>query len=135
MEKEVMIRIKGSHTIEGQTRTATMTTMGTLTLDDEGYELRYHEWGLSGTPGPLSIRVTDQSITMEHADDAHINLVLPRNGHAVNHYMTPRGPMSVDAQLNSIRSCVTEHSGELEMEYELRHGPFTSTFHMQVAFE
>jgi len=135
MDKQVTIRISGSQTTDGQTHTATMTTTGTLHLEEDSFALCYQEWGLMGRPGPLTIHVTPEAVSMNHTEPGHINLMFPRQGHAVNHIATPHGLMAVEVHMHKVRSCVTEHSGELELEYELRNGAYSSIHRMQVAFQ
>ena len=135
MEKEVVIHMKRSQSSEGQTHTEEMKTQGTLCLNEDGYTLRYREWGLINYPGSKMIEVGPGAVCMNLMEPGHIALMIPRHGRAVNHIATPNGLIALDVQMRQMHSAVNEQGGELDMTFELRNGGYSITHSLQLTMQ
>lgn len=135
MEQEVTIRIQGSLTAQGDTRTSDMTTRGQLERLPDGYVLRYEEGGLAGHPGPFIIRVDGEVISLLHCDPAHANLTFLKDRPGVNAVDTPYGLLEVEVRPKRVDSQLDDWGGSLQLNYDLScHGSLLSSHNMQVQF-
>ena len=135
MQQEVTICISGSQTAQGDTQLSEMTTRGCLERLEDGYVLCYEEGGLAGHPGPFTIRVDGDVISLLHRGPQHANLTFFRDRPGINAVRTPYGMLEVAVYPKRVDSRLDDRGGQLDLDYELLcNGNFLSSHKRLVRF-
>ncbi len=118
---DALIHIKGTQKIDGQEPDITeLTTRGTLTRTDDGWDLRYDETEATGLKGTVTtVHITKNRITLERTGANASILVLEKNRRHHSNYATPYGMIDLGSYATKLEYDLTESGGTLEFAYTL----------------
>ncbi len=133
---DVIISIDDFHEIDGEMQSASLSTVGELTVDGEGYSLTYSSIDES-VPGETTLRFDERTntVTMTRRGDGIAELVVEENRRYTGMYSTEFGPLALGVFGHSIHSHRIEADGSLNFRYTLDFNTgFSSKNELKVQF-
>lgn len=121
MTKDVMISILGLQDYQDQEQDSIeLTTAGKLTRTKQGYHLSYEESDLTGMAGTLtSFEIAPGRVILTRTGELNSEMVFERGVRHLSLYDTPYGNLEVGIAARKIHSTITDHGGELEINYSI----------------
>ena len=117
---KVMITVRGTQHVDGQSDTVELTTDAMMREDVNGFTLCYHETAATGMEGALTIlRIHPEKVTMERRGSAAGLLVLEHKKRHVCSYPTPVGSLMLGVFTDRMEQNLALGSGELLVSYTL----------------
>jgi len=115
----VLIEIKDSHEIEGETHSSEMMCDGVLEELPNGWQLDYIEQseGLQGCKSAL--RVHDRLVSLTREGDHPLNITLEQGVRHNCYYNTPAGMMHLGVFARSVESDISRTGGLIKLNYTL----------------
>lgn len=120
MQKDVIINIQDTHSIDGESQTAELLTTGTLTGFGELYSLTYAEQD-NGLKNCITTLVVEgnKKITMSRQGHYKANFVMEKGKRHNCHYSTPHGDILMGVYTSNISSDMKENGGKLVFKYTI----------------
>lgn len=121
MDKEVMITINSSQTIDGsESQGAELITQGTYSFTEGLIRFSYQESELTGMEGTKTdFLVGREEIVLSREGTVTARMVFRRGKKHLFLYETPYGALTLGLDTHRIQSSLGEHGGGLEIEYDL----------------
>ncbi|MGN1003108.1 MAG: DUF1934 domain-containing protein [Oscillospiraceae bacterium] len=121
MDKEVLITINSSQTIDGsEAQGAELITQGTYSFQEGQIRFSYMESELTGLEGTKTdFLIGREEIVMSRQGAVNARMVFRRGKKHLFLYETPYGALTLGLDTQRIQSDLDEHGGGLEVEYDL----------------
>ncbi len=120
MEKDVTINLKSVNSVDSESSTIELTTVGKFrSLANGGFQLKYEEsevTGFSGSTTCLSIFGNDL-VNLSRTGTAPSELVLEKDKKHHCHYGTPYGDMTMGIFTHCIDNKVNSDGGNIYLKY------------------
>ncbi len=117
---QAIIKIVGTQTVDGETETVELTTVGSLEQTAEGWKIRYEESEATGMEGTTTIvHVSPDKVTLERTGSNAGFLVLEKHRRHHSNYNTPYGAIDLGTYATAIDYHLTPRGGELRFAYTL----------------
>lgn len=115
-----IITIVGTQKVDDQTDTIELTTTGTLTKTDDGWDICYEEAEDSGLNNTATtIRVSPDKVVLERTGANASYLVLEKHRRHHSNYNTPYGTIDLGTYATSLEYDLTPVGGKLTFAYTL----------------
>ena len=120
MKKDVMITIKGTWVVDGQTDSFEMLTCGSYFYKDRSYCVSYEETETTGMAGHrTTVQFKDDVVTMRRVGKNASSLVIEKGCRHQCMYNTDMGSLMVGINGTRINSSLNEKGGELDFSYSM----------------
>jgi len=118
-EYPVLIEIRDSHEVEGETHSSEMMCDGVLAELPDGWQLDYIEQsdGLEGSRSAL--RVQDRLVSLTREGEYPLNITLEQGVRHHCYYSTPAGLMHLGVFARSVESDISQAGGRIKLNYTL----------------
>lgn len=115
-----IITIVGTQKVDDQTDTIELTTTGTLTKTDDGWDIHYEEAEASGLENAATtVHVTTDKVILERTGPNASYLVLEKHRRHHSNYNTPYGTIDLGTYATSLEYDLTPVGGKLTFAYTL----------------
>jgi uncharacterized beta-barrel protein YwiB (DUF1934 family) len=132
---KVLLTIKGSQA-EDPDSSIEFVTEGRLYKESEGYRIEYDESDLTGNGGvTTNILLENGSVTMSRDGEIDSQMVFLRNSVYESSVSTPYGMMRMNILATNLRSDLSDSSGSVDLDYELKLGDACSTGKLNLSFK
>ena len=120
MTKEVLVSIKGAHTMEGETDDISVITAGSYYLKNGRHYIIYDEL-IDGMEGAIrnTLKISKDRVDMIKSGGTRSHMVFETNKENVSCYATPYGQMTVGVYTNSITVREEEERLQVKIDYTL----------------
>ena len=127
MNKDVMITIKSSRTVDGSdTEGAELITQGTYNYGRDGIRFSYMESELTGLDGTKTVfHVKPDEVVLSRRGSVNSQMVFRAGESSDFIYNTEFGMLSMGMDTRRLVCAMGEHGGDMEIEYDL---DFEKTF-------
>lgn len=126
----VMIHIKGTQTVDGESEVIEMTTAGTMEPAGEGWQLRYSETEVTGLQGTVTnLVVTDERVSLERTGAHPSMLILEKGRRHHCTYNTPYGALDLGTYASAVDNTLHAGGGKLNFSYTLGFNGSVSSEH------
>ena len=115
----VLIEIRDSHEVEGETHSSEMMCDGMLKELPDGWQLDYIEQseGLRGSRSAL--RVQEHLVSLTREGEYPLNITLEQGVRHNCYYQTPAGMMHLGVFARSVESDISQAGGRIKLNYTL----------------
>ncbi|MCL2530820.1 MAG: DUF1934 domain-containing protein [Oscillospiraceae bacterium] len=115
----VMIEIRDSHRVQGESYSSEILCDGMLEQLDDGWQLNYVEQseGLQGSRSAL--RVHDQIVSLTREGEFPLDLTLEQGVRHKCYYNTPAGMMQLGVFARQVQSDLSRTGGQIKLNYTL----------------
>ncbi len=119
MKKDVLLTIKDSHTIDGDTESYEMTTRGIWESDLSGYKISYDEQydELKGCHTELTVNGSCVSMIRTGSFNTEMTIEMGKRHNC--QYQSPFGTMLIGISAQKVASDITDGKGTLELRYTI----------------
>lgn len=125
MTKDVMLHIRGRQAyLDQEPDVIELTTEGTLSYRDGGWDIRYEESGLTGMEGVMTeFRVERDKIVLTRTGKLNSQMVFQIGVHNDSLYQSEFGTLMITVCANQIIARLDEHGGMIDLIYgiEIEH--------------
>lgn len=121
MNKDVYITIKSVQTVEEESDTTELFTVGKMAKEKGRYILRYEEseaTGFQGSRVKLSVD-GNEKVTMERSGKTLSNLIIEKGKKHHCHYGTEFGDFMVGISTDEIKNEIGDNGGDLYFKYTI----------------
>ena len=124
MKENYLITIEGNITMDGDTDSVTLTTLGSYQMKNGKYYIVYKETEATGFAGcTTTLKAWDDGVSMTRfGDEGSSNLLIEKGAINLCNYQTMAGPIMLDINGIDIINDLGEHGGQLTFEYSLNAG-------------
>ena len=117
---QAIIKIVGTQKVDEQTDTVELTTQGTLTKTDEGWDIHYEESESTGMEGTATtVHVSENKVILERTGTNAGFLVLEKHRRHHSNYNTPYGAIALGTYATALEHDLSSIGGELYFAYTL----------------
>lgn len=119
MKKDVLLTIKDSHTIDGDTESYEMSTRGIWESDLSGYKISYDEQydELKGCHTELTVNGSCVSMIRTGSFNTEMTIEMGKRHNC--QYQSPFGSMLIGISAQKVASDITDGKGTLELKYTI----------------
>lgn len=119
MKKDVLLTIKDSHTIDGDTESYEMSTRGIWESDISGYKISYDEQydELKGCHTELTVNGSCVSMIRTGSFNTEMTIEMGKRHNC--QYQSPFGTMLIGISAQKVASDITDGKGSLELKYTI----------------
>lgn len=133
--QKVLLTIKGSQ-VEDPGSIVEFVTEGRLSKETGGYLIEYDESDLTGNDGvTTTILLENGSVTMSRSGEVDSQMVFLRNSVYESNVSTPGGMMRMNILATNLKSDLSDKSGNVDLEYELKLGGVCSAGRLNLSFK
>lgn len=121
MKKDVLISIKGVSSIDGESDTMELTTVGNLFTKNGRHIICYKEseaTGFAGTTTMLEVQ-GDSSVVLRRRGSSRSELIIEKGKRHLCHYDTGEGEIMIGVFSDSIVNGLGESGGDVSFKYSL----------------
>ena len=124
MKENYLITIEGNITMDGDTDSVTLTTLGSYQMKNGKYYIVYKETEATGFAGcTTTLKAWDDGVSMTRfGGEGSSNLLIEKGAINLCNYQTMAGPIMLDINGIDIINDLGEHGGQLTFEYSLNAG-------------
>ena len=124
MKENYLITIAGNITMDGDTDSVSLTTLGSYQMKNVKYYIVYKETEATGFAGcTTTLKAWDDGVSMTRfGDEGSSNLLIEKGAINLCNYQTMAGPIMLDINGIDIINNLGEHGGQLTFEYSLNAG-------------
>ena len=124
MKENYLITIEGNITMDGDTDSVSLTTLGSYQMKNGKYYIVYKETEATGFAGcTTTLKAWDDGVSMTRfGDEGSSNLLIEKGAINLCNYQTMAGPIMLDINGIDIINNLGEHGGQLTFEYSLNAG-------------
>ncbi len=124
MKENYLITIEGNITMDGDTDSVTLTTLGSYQMKNGKYYIVYKETEATGFAGcTTTLKAWDDGVSMTRfGGEGSSNLLIEKGAINLCNYQTMAGPIMLDINGIDIINNLGEHGGQLTFEYSLNAG-------------
>ena len=116
----VMINLKGTQTVDGESDVVELTTTGTMEPILNGWKLCYQETEATGLDGTTTyLTATDERIQLERVGTYPSMLILEKGRRHHCTYNTPYGTLDLGTYASNIENALHNRGGNLNFSYTL----------------
>ncbi len=116
----VLIHIKGTQTVDGESEVVELTTAGTMEPLTEGWKLCYDETEATGLAGTTThLTATEGRVQLERVGAHPSMLVLEKGRRHHCTYNTPYGAIDLGTYATSMNNRLEAGGGKLDFSYTL----------------
>lgn len=117
---DVLIAIKGVQSLDGDSDTIELTTVGIMEPTQDGYLLQYQETPITGMPGTVTtLRIAPSQVQLERSGSLSSLLVLEKGRRHQTSYETPYGSLLAGTYTEELDIDLTEEGGRLVLTYTM----------------
>ncbi len=117
---KVMINIKGTQTVDGESDVVELTTAGTMEPVPDGWKLCYNESEATGLKDTVThLTATNERVELERTGTHPSMLVLEKGQRHHCTYNTPYGTLDLGTYASHIQNALHAHGGKLNFSYTL----------------
>ena len=119
MKKDVLLTIKDSHTIDGDTESYEMSTRGIWESDLSGYKISYDEQydELKGCHTELHVKGSCVSMVRTGSFNTEMTIEMGKRHNC--QYQSPFGSMLIGISAQKVASDIIDGKGTLELRYTI----------------
>lgn len=119
MKKDVLLTIKDSHSIDGDTESYEMSTRGIWESDISGYKISYDEQydELKGCHTELTVNGSCVSMIRTGSFNTEMTIEMGKRHNC--QYQSPFGSMLIGISAQKVSSDITDGKGTLELKYTI----------------
>lgn len=121
MKKDVLISIKGISSIDGESDTMELTTLGNLFTKNGKQIICYKEseaTGFAGTTTMLEVE-GDNSVVLKRRGTNRSELIIEKGKRHLCHYDTGEGEIMIGVFSDSITNSLSDSGGDVSFKYSL----------------
>ena len=124
MKENYLNTIEGNITMDGDTDSVSLTTLGSYQMKNGKYYIVYKETEATGFAGcTTTLKAWDDGVSMTRfGGEGSSNLLIEKGAINLCNYQTMAGPIMVDINGLDIINNLGEHGGQLTFEYSLNAG-------------
>ena len=124
MKENYLITIEGNITMDGDTDSVSLTTLGSYQMRNGKYYIVYKETEATGFAGcTTTLKAWDDGVSMTRfGGEGSSNLLIEKGAINLCNYQTMAGPIMLDINGIDIINNLGEHGGQLTFEYSLNAG-------------
>lgn len=124
MKENYLITIEGNITMDGDTDSVSLTTLGSYQMKNGKYYIVYKETEATGFAGcTTTLKAWDDGVSMTRfGGEGSSNLLIEKGAINLCNYQTMAGPIMLDINGIDITNNLGEHGGQLTFEYSLNAG-------------
>ncbi|MBR5806437.1 MAG: DUF1934 domain-containing protein [Oscillospiraceae bacterium] len=124
MKENYLITIEGNITMDGDTDSVSLTTLGSYQMKNGKYYIVYKETEATGFAGcTTTLKAWDDGVSMTRfGGEGSSNLLIEKGAINLCNYQTMAGPIMLDINGIDIINNLGEHGGQLTFEYSLNAG-------------
>ena len=125
MKENYLITIEGNITMDGDTDSVSLTTLGSYQMKNGKYYIVYKETeatGFAGCTTTLKIAADGSRVAMLRFGPAPSQLIIEKGTRHLCHYETGFGSMTLGVSADEIRHDLTAEGGTAEFSYVLDSG-------------
>jgi len=127
---DVLIHIKGTQTVDGESDVVELTTAGTLEKLADGWKLCYSESEVTGMNGTTTeLHIQPQRVQLERTGSHPSMLILEKHRRHHCNYNTPYGTIDLGTYTSDLDCSLTEQGGALRFSYTLGFNGSVSSAH------
>ncbi|MEG1686782.1 MAG: DUF1934 domain-containing protein [Angelakisella sp.] len=122
MKKDVMIRIKGVQTVDGDRDVVELLTTGSFVRREKDYFIIYDEseaTGFDGAKTVLRFEPEQRRVTMSRTGTSRSRLVIEKGRRHQCSYATDYGSMTIGVLGSAIKSDLSDEGGSISFGYSL----------------
>lgn len=121
MKKDVMITIKGTQTVSGESDQMELTTVGEMYDKNGSIYLKYKESQSTGYEGCTTVVKVDGSnkVSMTRFGGTRSVLTMEKGVRHLCHYGTEHGDFMIGVFTQSVENNLTDNGGDITFEYSL----------------
>ena len=120
MNKDVMITIRSSQSMGGETESVELITAGTYSDGPDGARLSNQESELTGLDGTKTVfLVRPDEVVLSRRGSVNSQMVFHPGESSSFLYSTEFGMMQMGLDTRRLECDLNEHGGEMEIEYDL----------------
>ena len=118
-EYPVLIEIRDSHEVEGETHSSEMMCDGVLAELPDGWQLDYIEQSEGFEGSRSALRVQDRLVSLTREGEYPLNITLEQGVRHHCYYSTPAGMMHLGVFARSVESDISRSGGRIKLNYTL----------------
>ena len=124
MKENYLITIEGNITMDGDTDSVSLTTLGSYQMKNGKYYIVYKETEATGFAGcTTTLKAWDDGVSMTRfGGEGSSNLLIEKGAINLCNYQTMAGPIMLDINGIDIINNLGQHGGQLTFEYSLNAG-------------
>lgn len=120
MNKNVIISLVGSQTVEQDTNRIELVTEGKYYKKGNSYYITYKESEVTGLEGTTTtLKVSDSVITLMRFGTVNSQLVFEQGQKHISYYDTTHGAFTIGVRANTVDINVDDNGGEIRIDYQL----------------
>ena len=121
MKENYLITIEGNITMDGDTDSVTLTTLGSYQMKNGKYYIVYKETEATGFAGcTTTLKAWDDGVSMTRfGGEGSSNLLIEKGAINLCNYQTMAGPIMLDINGIDIVNNLDDNGGSLSFEYSL----------------
>ncbi len=117
---DVLINIKGTQTVDGESEVVEVTTAGTMEALADGWKLCYEETEATGLQGTTThLTATDGRVQLERTGAHPSMLILEKGRRHHCTYNTPYGAIDLGTYATAMHNSLVLGGGKLDFSYTL----------------
>lgn len=120
--KEVIINIKGTQTVDGESDVVELTTVGKMNTVGNKTYLRYDDstaTGVEGVACMIKLDRDDDSVVMQRSGALNSRMYIKKGQRHICHYETVQGTITMGIFGESVSSSLTDKGGKITMSYNI----------------
>lgn len=122
MKKDVLIKIVGTQTADGDSDVVELLTTGSFYKKNDSYYILYDESEVTGFDGSRTVLRYDEGsrrVTMTRSGASHSQLIIEEGRRHQCNYDTGYGSLIIGISCNHLISSLTEEGGDIDFGYSL----------------
>ncbi|MDF2522913.1 MAG: hypothetical protein K0R31_554 [Clostridiales bacterium] len=120
MNKNVIISLIGSQTVEQDTNKIELVTEGKYYKKGSSYYITYRESEVTGLQGTTTtLKVSDSVITLMRFGAVNSQLIFEKGQKHISYFDTMNGAFTIGVKANTVDINVDDSGGEIRVDYQL----------------